>query len=179
MEAELFELHRKGRRQVDKFGADLAVTVRIPDSNWLKTSFIQFKVASKKKTTLNSTQLRQSTQFPGLSERSFVVVVDQESTAFHIKSTSRCLSAIHPSFERKVFDVSRWQLLGPWLRRWFNCEEGKSSVASDPNSVEAMLEEYVVISKTLDESKFLGANFPKGGWPAKAWLDVSLIKPGG
>src|SRR5215467_11418986 len=45
--ADFYILHRRDLNQSDKFGSDLAATIRIPESDFVKTAFFQLKVSHR------------------------------------------------------------------------------------------------------------------------------------
>jgi hypothetical protein len=61
MESSLAMLHRKGSKQVDQFGSDLAVTVRVVGDPFVKTALFQLKRSTGQNCELERRQLEAAT----------------------------------------------------------------------------------------------------------------------
>lgn len=93
---KLFTLHRKGVKQIDKFGSDLAVTVKIDSIDFCKTAFFQFKKSKGLETTLQKDQLLECLKMNTVFERSFAFVADENRQCIRLKS----LAEIDSTFDK-------------------------------------------------------------------------------
>jgi hypothetical protein len=168
--ADFAALHRRGPSQTDQFGSDLATTVRIPQLNFIKTAFFQLKVSEHYKAQVERKQLRQTTLFPGVQERCFVLAVDDPGCGYRIRPASECMRDIPPGQQAKEFDTSNWEFLSEWIIAWFECQRGLPSDENDANSVEKMLQQYKhALQRDLFDHTVM-ANLPREVLPAKGWL---------
>lgn len=173
MTAELYELHRRGKRQTDKYGADLAVTISINNPNGpkpylLKTALFQLKIASAYKITLDSDQLMDSLiPFP-VKHRSFVLAIDGNRLGYRVHSTLDCLESIN-SRGTKTFSTNDWEFLSQWLLGWFSCQRGQASDPDDPRSAERLLDAYRIGHPEAFADQALRENEPDK-IPARSWL---------
>jgi len=163
-------LHRKGRRQTDKYGADLAVTVYIDQENFLKTAFFQLKKAKDYQTCVETRQLVAAQSDSRVFDRSFVLAIDEDTLGCHIKDASSLLRKNGGNTSRN-YDIHNWLVLTPWLWDWLSCRVGTESKLGDPRSVEALLEQFVDKKKwsspwSISEPEDIGDDVI----PAKSWV---------
>ena len=171
MRAEFYELHRRGAKQADRYGSDIAVTIRIENGSprrptLLKTAFFQLKVSSGYAALLDSVQLQDSISLPVLKNRAFVLAVDERRFGYRVESVAKCLSSFG-SEKTKTFLTTEWEFLSSWLSGWFGCERGETSDAEDPNGIEKLLEEFAVPHRRDVFESALAANLPPEILPSK------------
>ena len=170
MVGEFYALHRRGESQDDKFGADLAVTIQIPQIDLLKTVFFQFKISSHYRVTLLAEQLRQPARFHGVLPRSFVLAVDRERYGYRVRPTSDCLMHFEEEQQLARFEISKWECLTQWLLEWFSCKHGPPTTPDDPHPVEKMLASYrTPPCRDIFREAWL-ENLPRDMSPARGWL---------
>lgn len=178
MTVDYFELHRKGTRQTDQYGSDLAITFEIVNAGIKKTVFFQMKVSNKHQMTLVSDQLLQPSAFPGVAERSFVFAVDEVWKSCRVRHTSACAGEIPENHATKQFDVSQWDLLAEWIPAWFRCDKAPPTKETDPIKVEGLLDAYKLPDNVNIYQQTIRANLPPNILPARAWLTYSFKKAG-
>lgn len=171
-------LHRKGDNQVDLYGADLAITLYI-DETFIKTALFQLKKGSDFSAGLERRQLNQGLSHEAYKNKSFVMYADEIKASIRIKSISKIIDEFNSTQETKKFDVMSWLSLVEWLQKWLSCEEGELSDINDKNSVEKLLQEFVVEDSWISpwgfdaESTVFDANINSNTiFPAKAWLVI-------
>jgi len=174
MHAKVYELHRKGPRQTDRFGADLAVTVSVPGESFMKTALFQIKRSRDYSVDVELKQLHEAQGHELTQNRSFVFAVDESRRSFRIKRVSEVESSFDGQ-KRKRFDASAWLCLADFLWQWLSCDLGQPSNPNDSDSIEKMLEGYIVEpqsgltwnSESADQSQddFL---------PARSWLRLEF-----
>lgn len=172
MEAEIYELHRRGVNQTDRYGADFAVTIDMPTTGFKKTALFQLKKSTDYKASLTREQLTDGCISKNVEERNFVLSVDEDRFGYRIKSVRECLDAIGAGNASKQFDTSEWEFLVAWLLKWFRCEVGKPSEPDDKDPVEPLLESYRIPSPLSDMvlENFNHQNIPDGFGVARSWL---------
>lgn len=170
VEAEFYELHRRGSKQTDRYGADFAVTIAIPAENFMKTALFQLKKTHAYKATLAADQLDEALLLAAVGPRSFVLSVDEERLGFRVKSAQACRDEIGNAHNSKEFDTERWDFLVVWLLKWFKCEEGPPTLPDDRNPVEGLLGSFRIDDQPFDVESLRRQNVPENWVPARAWL---------
>ncbi len=178
--AEVYALHRQGERATDKYGSDLAVTVRIPKLSWVKTALFQLKRAEGLHVSLPHDQLEQAAVDARILERAFVFVIAEERLLMRVQDVkSLRKQLIGKSLQSTyAFDCSGWSGIVNWIEHWLQCVVGKESEEGDPNSVEALLQSFVVKPPTLDLFPGEDADIPEDFLPARSWLRFTLNAEG-
>lgn len=146
MKSQLSVLHRQGQNQVDKFGSDLAVTISVQGNgaDYIKTALFQFKKSEMYQLSLERKQLEDSRLDPRTEFRSFVLAVDEERSGIRINSVKNILADFNSHQASKSFDCSSWSCLTQWIWNWFSCEIGPISDPNDRESIEALLQQFVI-----------------------------------
>jgi hypothetical protein len=141
--AQVALLHRKGVNNTDKYGADLAVTIRVDNDRYMKTALFQLKRGSCYQVIVESQQLQDAYMDKRLGDRSFVLAIDDNRLGIHIKDV-KTLLAVKGDQKTKTHSFHDWTFLTKWLYDWLSCEVGPVSDFNDSNGVEPLLESYVV-----------------------------------
>ena len=171
---EFFSLHRQGPRQVDQYGSDLAVTIKVAGGDLTKTAFFQLKVSQNYKARLDRAQLQQPSLFPDIEERSFVLAIDNPGRGYRIHPTTSCKSNLRPGYASAEFDTSEWEYLAKWVLEWFDCKHAPASDPNDLNTVEALLEKYRQAAAHDYSEEIIAANLPRDIIPSRNWLRFSF-----
>ncbi len=164
--AKFYTLHRKGEKQIDKYGADLAVTISSKNLSFSKTAFFQFKKSKKLKVIIEKKQIDEAQKFPAVYDRSFVFVVDEVYKCIKIELLNNITKLVTGS--TATFDCNEWKSQTEWLNLWLKCEIGEKSVFGSTSSIEVILKDLTreepkaIIPDKLD-------NFPNY-LPAKEWM---------
>jgi len=129
-------LHRKGINGTDKFGCDLAWTVRVYGAGvaggplWRKTAFFQLKrlfytpKGRRPSVSVEHKQLSDAKR-PGFWERAFVVAVDPETAMTVVSDCASIVVKKNVSGKTTVdCTTPAWTLLDDWLQAWFECTVG-------------------------------------------------------
>jgi hypothetical protein len=140
--SEIALLHRKGPKQTDKYGSDLAVTLYVDSNRYVKTALFQLKKSEECKFQLKREQLNNAIEDPRLAPRSFVLCFDEMRHGIRIKSVTDCLSEFDMEQETRMSDSINWTSLTQWMLAWISCEAGPESDPNDLASVESLLESY-------------------------------------
>lgn len=173
MEAAIYELHRQGDNQKDRYGSDFAVTIDIPTAGFKKTALFQLKKSTNYKASLTRVQLDDGCVLKNIEERNFVLSVDEDRLGYRIKSVRECLDAIGAGNASKQFNTSEWEFLVAWLLKWFRCEVGKPTKPDDKDPVEPLLESYKIpapLPLLTGREAFVEDNIPEGVAVARSWL---------
>jgi len=165
---ELFVLHRAGTKQTDRFGADLAVTIRIPKLQLVKTVLFQLKIGSGHRITLDAAQLRDSQAFPETAPRAFVLAIDQLRYACRINSVTSCRAAIPTAQGSITMDTALWEGTASWVIEWFRCSRAPASDPASGMTVEEMLAKHRVPQR---EDRDAPAGADSELMPARVWLE--------
>lgn len=176
MTARLGLLHRQGKNQTDKYGADLAITI-VVNQTYLKTALFQFKKSDNYRAELERSQLRDALINSEIGDRSFVLTIDEARSGVRIASVSELNGQFDDTQKdgaqkTKTFDCSGWTCLSQWIWNWFSCDIGPESDVNQPNNVESLLERYVA-DRDWEAPWSLGMDdfdLPQTYQPAKAWL---------
>lgn len=173
--SEITLLHRRGEKQVDQYGADLAVTVVIEDASWMKTALIQFKKCSNFDVKIERAQLTDAIRDPRTEKRSFILVADEERTGLRVKSAESAYKEF-VSDKVQTFDCSQWPFFTQWLWDWLSCTEGEKSVKDEDNSIEAMLQPFVSEEQWVADWLSSDTSEEDDDYlPARAWLVLFLV----
>ena len=207
LDRRLFLLHRKGKKQVDKYGADLAVTVNIFDGRawngkagakhlFSKTALFQLKKGDNYEARLTRAQLLQAGIF---TNRSFVLYAHETAGEYRIKASTELLAEFtEPGQQSKKFDAQDWYTLSEWLVLWLTCQQGIPSDDASRIATEAQLTAQLVEAKKesltffvngfpIDRSSQTGANNERAELVQQgrnsanrlptAWVDIDLAVP--
>jgi|GEM_PF-2903120 len=167
--SELFELHRRGTNQVDKFGADLAFTIETPD--FTKTAFFQFKIAKNNIARVETKQIDDAKIISEVYERSFVFTVDRNSGKIRITPVSD-IAEEFVNLGSKGLDIDKWEAFSEWLLNWLRCKRGKLSDNNDRKKIENLLDNCSISSRRDRFGSYW--ELPEKYLPAKSWLDTSI-----
>lgn len=167
-------LHRRGERQRDAFGSDLAITVDVPSLCFRKTSLLQLKVADEMTVTLERDQIEAAHVNELTVNRSIVLAIDRDRLRGRVAPTKEVLKWFTPDARSATRSCADWQTLGQWASKWLSCEVGVASEYGPAGGVEGLLQQFVVEAPSDWRAPWDTANNvdPSGGeWrPAKAWL---------
>ena len=169
-------LHRKGVQQVDRFGADLAVTLFTPLSRFGKTAFFQLKKSTGFSAHLERSQLNEALVEPRIAKRSFVLAVDEEHLGIRVAKVEKLIRLIPARAKSHKFRCTEWSFLTNWLWRWLSCEEAPSSDFTSGNAVERVLESFVLATDARETlwGRSGAEELPEGYRPARVWLGVAF-----
>lgn len=176
--SQLAMLHRKGPKQTDLYGADLGVTVAIDDLSFVKTALLQFKQGIDFEAKLEKHQLDQAAIMSVTADRSFVMYADKGRTGIRFHQVETLRAAYADGQQTKQFDSSDWTCLTQWLWDWFSCDIGPLSSPHDPNSVESLLEKFVVSDDWISPWNESDSRSLKkyDVLPARAWLVLFFVR---
>ena len=174
MNATTYLLHRQGEHSTDRYGCDLAVTVQVPERNWLKTAAIQLKRVSGLSVQVEAEQLAQAEEDDRICQRAFLLAVDENRRTTRLRSIAQLRHILPQGQKTTTVQCDEWEELSQWFAKWLRCEVGIESDASDTKSVEGLLQRYVVEpsrpSLFHDESDELPENYR----PARAWMHAQF-----
>ena len=167
--SELYELHRRGLAQIDRYGSDLALTVEAP--GFTKTAFFQFKIAKKDIVRVEKKQIEDAKTVQAVYERGFVFAVDVDSGLMRIESIDK-LAPRFSSHQSIGDDIRDWESFSDWLRSWLQCQAGKPTSTQDIPLLETLLTKFSIARKRAGhETKW---EVPSGFVPAKARLKTKI-----
>ena len=178
MESSYYLLHRKENDQSDKFGADLAITLRV-GAQWTKTAIFQLKKCANYKLSLDRTDLKGALEPKKIAERSFILAVDENRLGIRIEKTRVIQNKLDQTGKNSLTcDVSDWRGLTEWLVEWLACHLAPKSEPDDNNPVEAILEAYCQDNIESDDfgsavEKNPDQRFP----PPRVWQIFRLYSP--
>lgn len=144
-------LHRRGRDGTDLFGADLAVSVHIRHTSFLKTALFQLKRAKNASAKIETRQLGEMLlAYPFIGYSPFVLTAGQDDGAIRIRSVETLIAATGAYATLSLPKVISFRVSDPgwlppytWTKRWLSCEEGARSTIGSPSAIEALLWRYV------------------------------------
>jgi len=169
--SELLELHRKGVRQVDRYGSDLALTVTT--SGFTKTAFFQFKIAKDGIARVEKSQISDAKAVGSVYGRGFVFVVDRDSGLIRLESLEKIASGFNGK-NSIGFDIDKWENFSEWLLSWLRCKRGMATLDGDALKIEELLRRFTIATRI--ERLPGGWELPSEYLPAKSWLETT-IKP--
>jgi regulation of enolase protein 1 (concanavalin A-like superfamily) len=177
VQTSLAMLHRKGPRNTDQYGCDLAVTVRVEPGAFRKTALFQFKRSADFSVVVNRTQLDDALSDARIGPRAYVLALEEVRQALRIESIS-VLDSRFNSRNETTFDALTWSSVAEWLHGWLRCDIGPSSLEPDDDGVEELLTEFVVEPPEITLFDDVERVAPEGidFIPARAWLQI-LIAP--
>jgi hypothetical protein len=176
-------LHRKGhlgRPHVDRYGSDLAVTVRLTSGigrvvTRSKTAFFQLKRRSLSKSTrIERVQYNDAKSIPYVWKRLFVAGLDSGSPAVEIAFGPDFDGQLHPTKNVTVvhYKPGDWSASFNWLDTWLRC--GKSRPDSTTDRVEDLMRDYVD-PLPLDWDVEESAAIEPQVLPARIWLIANAV----
>ena len=181
VKAQVALLHRKGKNQNDEYGCDLALTVVIDSSKFVKTALFQLKTSDDYRVSIERRQCDQALKEIPTRNRSFIYVVDRKRKGQRFRLIKE-ISSEFGNQETKSFDCSEWRTLAKWLWDWLSCDIGEESKPMDPYSIETILQSYRL--EPINEKddwridvweRFQGLDAPELEMvPAKYWAVVFL-----
>jgi len=176
-ESKCYILHRRGLKQSDLYGSDLALSLYVENACFLKTAFFQLKKSKKHKLSLEKKQLSASQKHPDIGPNSFVISVDEICAGIRIYPALDLLNEIPPSNESKSYDTTDWWSLTEWIIKWLSCDVGQDSKPNNKASVESELSRYT-LSDNFDVTVPWVDQNPESSdselVPARAWLITSI-----
>lgn len=144
--SQIYNLHKAGPRQTDKWGSDLAVTVWHGGRQQLKTVLFQLKRSKLAKVeSLPRRQLDDALTYPEIGKRSYVAAVDNHLRRVGIESARvlrkqyKVIGSAAQEQKTKTFDLLQWADSGRWIYKWLSCSEGPVSAPGALQSIEAIL----------------------------------------
>jgi len=174
-------LHRRGRRQTDRFGSDLAVTLRTDAGDFLKTALFQVKKSHDYRATFEIAQLTEASLDPRIKERSYALVVDELRRGLRVGKMEQISTAAATAGDNVNVQCAAWEFLIQWFWRWMLCEEGPMSDANDTNSVESLLQNFVIPEQEWESLWEANPSFdiPEDYLPARTWMlfNVRHVEP--
>jgi hypothetical protein len=177
VKSKLALLHRKGPKQKDRYGADLAITVVMDDLSFIKTALLQFKKGSNFKAKLEKRQLDDAAARKSLLDRSFVMYADEGRTGIRFKAVAPLRSSYKTVQKQKTFNTASWRGLVQWMWDWLSCDIGLISKQGAPNSVEALLDDYVIENDWISPWGESDPDDPPDDLvPARAWIVLFFIR---
>lgn len=185
VESRSLTLHRRGTGGTDLFGADLAVSLHVQGTHFLKTALLQLKRAEKGRGRIESRQLGQMLlAYPFVQHGMFVAAADKDDGAMAIGPVENVVAGIRSArsltLPKEVdFRVSDpgWLSSRAWARRWLGCEVGPRSRVGALSSIEALLWSYTRVedapswvARQMSENllQYVG-DLPEGWVPARSW----------
>jgi hypothetical protein len=174
--AEVAILHRRGRQQTDRYGSDLAVTLRTDNGDFLKTAFFQVKKSQDYVATFETDQLREAALDARIKKRSYALVVDELRGGVRIGKVEEILGRADKTAESVTVQCAGYEFIIQWFWRWMLCEEGPMSAPRDRNCVGSLLQNFVIPAGIGDTSWSANPNFdiPEGYLPARTWMAFHL-----
>jgi hypothetical protein len=167
--SELFELHRKGGKQVDRYGSDLALTVTT--SGFTKTAFFQFKISKDGTARVERSQIEDAKVVDSVYDRAFVFTVDRDSRLIRLQSIDK-LAGEFGTQDSMGFDIDKWENFSEWLLNWLRCRRGKATLDGDAQKIEELLRRFSIASRI--ERLPSGWELPSEYLPAQSWLETSI-----
>jgi hypothetical protein len=137
-------LHRKASNNSDKYGSDLAVTIHVEDTQYVKTALFQLKTSAEHQVSLLKTQLEAAVSDSRTKTRAFVLAVDKSRNSMSLHDIPALLRTFDNVQSSKSFDSSGWSSLVPWTHSWLSCDVGAPSILNESNSIESLLQEHIV-----------------------------------
>lgn len=173
MRCQVAMLHRRGTSQTDQYGCDLAVTIYVDSTQYVKTALFQLKKSQSYRTSIERRQLDDAMADPRTKDRAFVLVVDEVRQGIRIESAIELLKQFDNQ-QTKTFEVAEWTGLTQWALNWLSCDIGPISDPRDRRSVETLLEKYRVSDNNLWNSPWAVGEIAETELPeqlpARAWL---------
>ena len=167
--SELFELHRKGVKQVDRYGSDLGLTVTT--QGFTKTAFFQFKIAKSGIARVERQQIEDAKAVGAVSERAFVFAVDSDTGLIRLQSVDK-LAAMFDSQASVGFRLAEWENFSEWLLNWLRCKCGKATLNEDSQKIEDLLRRFSIVSR-IEESS-MDWELPPAYLPSHSWLETTI-----
>lgn len=175
-DTEMYVLHRRGPKQTDAFGSDLAVTISMPKIHFIKTACFQMKIGNDYKATIEKHQFEDAAAVKDIYDRCYIISIDNSWHSLRLESIK--------SFDGKFdgnktisADTAGWKPISHWLIDWFNCLEGPKSNTDDPKSVEQMLEQYRIKEPEeidWDFGDHVQRPSDKTYYPARTWTKITF-----
>jgi hypothetical protein len=176
VQTSLAMLHRKGPGQTDKYGCDLAVTLRVEPGAFRKTALFQFKRSANFSVAVKKSQLDDATGDARIGPRAYVLALEEVRQALRVESMA-VLDSSFDSQKEKTFDALTWSSVAEWLYGWLRCDIGPSSLGADDDGVEGLLKEFVVEPPEItlfDDVERVGLD-GVDLIPARAWLQILIV----
>ena len=175
MTAKIAYLHRRGHHQTDAYGADLAITIEIPDRSFRKTALFQIKVSENFSARIERKQLETALKDYRTRDRSFVLVADRVRERMRVTSVNDAIGLIKDEDVTATIDCAQWMTMSEWIIRWISCELGPASTDDGAQSVELLLQHFNIEPSGDWESPWGNGDpqeYPDNQLPAKAWLEM-------
>jgi hypothetical protein len=170
--ARIAMLHRQSENQVDRFGSDLAITIFDDQTAYAKTALFQIKKSQDYSLTVQRTQLKDALADHRIGQRSFILAIDESRAGVRIAKTQDIHAKFDSTQHTLTDNCADWSFLTNWLWRWMSCEEGLPSDTTDPNSVEALLDHFIIEAEEWVSPWRTNPNIEVQGEypPARVWL---------
>lgn len=186
VQSDVHELHRKGPRLTDRFGADLAISLVVRGRSFgnpvfAKTLFVQTKLADGGTLRLRREQLEQSMVSNEIADRSVVLAVDRGTREGWIIDV-RDAYARFPSGQQSLgFHYRAWLSFEQYIQQWLWCRRGRPEVPGGfyIRGLLRDLAEAVRDGRSVDGvlDRLPRSDFTQGRRPssiAKSWLQLRL-----
>ena len=170
MESKVYQLHRKGSHGQDQYGADLAITISVPELDWVKTALFQMKRSSDASVVIEEHQIHEAMSDNRILKRSFLIAVDEQRSLIRLESISDIQTLFPADQKTHTMDCSQWNGLVYWLHQWLVCDLGEESKSDDPESVESLLESFLLPNLPPEPLDGVEAEQREYYLPARFWM---------
>ena len=175
MESKVYVLHRKGSKGRDQYGSDLAITISVPEQDWIKTALFQIKLSRNTSVLLERHQIYEASRDKRILERTYIFAVDDQRGLPRIKGASQIwdiFNSLPNGQATHTIDCTPWDGLVYWLHQWLHCAEGAESKLGDSNGVESLLQSFISEPNPLISSGARQAEQLGDFLPARSWMQI-------
>lgn len=181
MESKVYPLHRRGSQGRDQYGSDLAITISVPELDWIKTALFQMKRSNNSSVVVEKHQIHEASRDNRILERAFVIAVDEQRRGqIRIESASKIwdiFKSLPTERRTRTINCSPWDDLVYWLRKWLRCNVGTESKPDDPKGVEFLLQSFISEPTLLqlsgviqDDLGLIQSEQIENYLPARSWM---------
>ena len=175
MESKVYQLHRRGSQGQDQYGSDLAITISVPELDWIKTALFQMKSSNDASVVVERHQIYEASKDNQILERAFVIAVDKQRGLIRIESASKIwdiFKSLPTEQKTRTIDCSHWDGLVSWLHQWLRCDVGAESKSDDPKRVESLLRSFVLEPTLIEPFDVIQAEQIENYLPVRLWMQL-------
>lgn len=171
VKTDLYELHRRGDNQKDRYGSDLGITISSASNPaFTKTAFVQFKISKDGTARIENSQIADAKVLQEVYDRAFVIAVDPNRKVLRTKAVNEISTTA--SQQTTGCSLDDWEGFAEWLVNWLRCKRGVESDDSQMRSIERLLQDLSITDSELD---LRGEwDLPPEYLPTKSWLRATF-----
>lgn len=172
-------LHRRGASGRDKYGSDLAVSIRLPESGLEKLAFFQLKKQESSKIIVEAAQMAAAATWLPILLRSWIAAACPARGEMRLEAVESVRALLSRGQKTLTVYPAHWRRSDSWLFNWLSCSIGPDNSAHSGALLEQLLLRFTqkgaeggtAARSDLDP---VISSLPRYFVPARAWATITI-----